>query len=1053
MQLLDRDEAPNAQEDYYSEQWTGAETKFGPAKKTSRKARQSTMASTRIVNEQTNDAGRTVHYPTPDKSPENPSTARNDDTNAEEQLQEDENEEADGLGDLREFDSVLDSEGFSMVSIASIPGVKGHINTSSINEPLRHSTASSTRSKKATPPILPSTIAASRSTSQHSSLQQEHPQPNIAPVQHTHGDQQPDSSYDSDSFGPDPNLSRSNHLPEAFVTKSTGQATRLVTPDDSWEATPSQTQEDIAIQSAMNQRYLGKQPLVQPITLNRPQKPTPVESIASSPPARVLAYSTELQASVHQTPSMPFSSPSLPPPLPVANVRSETRTESSENIRDPGEKEKTPKLACVVKAGIALQGVLGTKKQLGSPFTSPAKARKLSPSQNQSALESLFNDFGQGTRRELRAGLKFGEELARRQREAEESQEAEVHRVSTTEDDVFAQEKQEGLAYPQLPSPTGKEGYRLSLPGSKPTQQAQLPEVRAPEPSSLAKGATESRDGDEMSWKTDTPVKVFQPTIGKSSVTPAQRQDEDGDDQHVGNVTSYSTMTEREARWQRERKTVSHQIDQASASKVIVIDDTSSSDMSSGSLEQTDDESDEPQPIHSSDGASHASPQRSVINDEDEVDVWKAEAHSSSIESAGQDRRNSPGSLFMTSSVLKPAREKVHSPRRREGEVVYSDEAQEDECAALECTTFSDIAARRKAEKARDYDGSASNEKSAQKDELAREAAPRSGEAKREADQGRFSLTGLLSLTGSVWSSRKSVIGKSQLSQSQVISPDQSSIREASLGKEAEHPQAQIVPDHITVQESPVTSRLESESIQRSAVEIRSHGEPTTEHASVIDPPVITPTPIASVRASPKPPTSKDNTSSSAALQAKSDSHAASSVVQMEPLTPASATASNANAPYETPVSSTPSNIAPSESLRAIDDVWEKPHWKALDDLYATTSASMRSPLLPYPIAFDVSTFPSASKPHSARCADSLFNQVIKGDGRCLILGPTEVLVVEAFMDMLRDDNDGRDLWPERVIAKRLFAVLLGEERREEKRAREREAREEAARLIAMGMR
>jgi hypothetical protein len=66
-----------------------------------------------------------------------------------------------------------------------------------------------------------------------------------------------------------------------------------------------------------------------------------------------------------------------------------------------------------VRAGIALQGVL-------SPKPSSEKSRPKSPGGPQGTpkqrLDHLFEGFDSGTRRELRAGLRFGEELAKRQR-------------------------------------------------------------------------------------------------------------------------------------------------------------------------------------------------------------------------------------------------------------------------------------------------------------------------------------------------------------------------------------------------------------------------------------------------------------------------------------------------------------------------------------------------------------------------------------------------------------------------------------------------------------
>ncbi|KAL9618843.1 MAG: hypothetical protein Q9160_006502 [Pyrenula sp. 1 TL-2023] len=128
--------------------------------------------------------------------------------------------------------------------------------------------------------------------------------------------------------------------------------------------------------------------------------PTPPSATALS--LAVTPYQfTQNQAS----PTLP-SPPSPPKPSPVA--RSSTNKSTS-----------LPRLCRVVRAGIALQGVLSpnqeslTKKRQ-QRLRSPLVPAEKSSSKAKERLDDLFGGFDSGMRRELRAGLRFGEELARR---------------------------------------------------------------------------------------------------------------------------------------------------------------------------------------------------------------------------------------------------------------------------------------------------------------------------------------------------------------------------------------------------------------------------------------------------------------------------------------------------------------------------------------------------------------------------------------------------------------------------------------------------------------
>lgn len=92
----------------------------------------------------------------------------------------------------------------------------------------------------------------------------------------------------------------------------------------------------------------------------------------------------------------------------------------------PAKKRTLLSLARVVQTGLALQGILKRQKaasKLKSPFSSPQRSGGRDRSEEMDnprmRLERLFSDFGAETQRELRAGLRFGEQLVQRQIESE----------------------------------------------------------------------------------------------------------------------------------------------------------------------------------------------------------------------------------------------------------------------------------------------------------------------------------------------------------------------------------------------------------------------------------------------------------------------------------------------------------------------------------------------------------------------------------------------------------------------------------------------------------
>jgi len=180
----------------------------------------------------------------------------------------------------------------------------------------------------------------------------------------------------------------------------------------------------------------------------------------------------------------------LPPQMPSSEAHSSPR---------PLEKptDGTPKLTRIVRAGIALQGVLNPNNVSAERSSSAAATGSCSePASTKSPkqrMDDLFSGFGPGTRRELRAGLRLGEELARRQQNAQGK--AKVR----CDDDVFSQDA--ASIYPQLPDSASSKDYSLEVPA--PEQQIEYPALTRRQLPSPEESLVD--DEDRMSLKTTSP--------------------------------------------------------------------------------------------------------------------------------------------------------------------------------------------------------------------------------------------------------------------------------------------------------------------------------------------------------------------------------------------------------------------------------------------------------------------------------------------------------------------------------------------------------------------
>ncbi len=520
----------------------------------------------------------------------------------------------DGNPHLGELDSILESEGFSMVSIASISSARDHLSSPPYSRPVVQGEPSLVEVGEPNLHQNPSSVDGSGGSSSATKLNH-------------HARSKPDRQS-SVAFE-----EAISDYPKSSMLMA---LTRSPQP-------PTKYRSQVQIGPTINHS-------ASPYRGNRASLAG--ADIRSSPPILTVGHGTR---PTQQTPSIVYSSPRLPPPLHPPSTK----------------KSQTPKLARVIRTGIALQGILSNEARLRSPFSSPSKGSVSNQKSPRERLDDLFSGFGDGTRRELRAGLRLGEELAKRQAENNQctDQVAPVERGEV--DDVFTEERTE---YPRLPTPDDSKEYSLPLPDKEP-QDVRYSALLSPGQSSSPAKPLGREDYDAMSWRVDTPVKVLH-----ADVTP-QTQAE----QEVGNETNWSTMEGREAKWQRERQAVSRQIENANTSQVIVIDDTAVLSHDDASFESS-----------SQDGL--AEPEH-----EPQKDIWQEEACSTSLASSpGLPVTQDP---YPTVDMLKPPRGKIPSPWRRDGEMVYSDEAVEDEAALFwQPDTCSKQASRAREERRRRKD-------------------------------------------------------------------------------------------------------------------------------------------------------------------------------------------------------------------------------------------------------------------------------------------------------------------------------------------------------------
>lgn len=328
-----------------------------------------------------------------------------------------------------------------------------------------------------------------------------------------------------------------------------------------------------------------------------------------SPPFHPQEPTSEKRPTPDSTPLKVTSATLIPPMIKAPDTNDFPRP-----LEKPS--DGTPRLVRVVRAGIALQGVLSPRGKAGvdsaekSSFSSSRSAN--SPIER---LNNLFSGFGAGTRRELRAGLRLGEQLAKRQQLLPGRGVAKLQ----PEDDVFAHGETRSSSKPPK-NETGP-AYTLRLPGHGETvRYPNLSDMQLPSP----ERSEIDNDEEEMSWRLDAleNSRLVNLRIGNKSRPTETDQNFEG-----------TTIAREEEKYRLERAAVSREIEEANASQVIIIN--------------SDSEGEE--------------------NNQDEYvidDIWKEQAYASELPS--QSKPDAPSSPHFQS--LEPRRSQIPSPWRRQSQ-------------------------------------------------------------------------------------------------------------------------------------------------------------------------------------------------------------------------------------------------------------------------------------------------------------------------------------------------------------------------------------------------
>jgi hypothetical protein len=284
-----------------------------------------------------------------------------------------------------------------------------------------------------------------------------------------------------------------------------------------------------------------------------------ISQMRSSPPSiapRRYSYTAHLRQQrdffpdMTQTPSIVFSSPSLPPPIQF--LKGHPVSASNPN------QEQRPKLSPIARAGRVLQGITvpssprGRAQSLGSPFKSPVAERKLSSVRDKGAYPSPT----QARRANPLPRVDLAGSLALNDLQCNDM------RSSAHNEDPFSNDAK---THPRSPSPEEKQGYALELPAQRRISDHCLTSVRSENES--------VRSDDAMSWQAEEEVPMNDATTSFANhINPSSNLRGPSIRAETSYLGADNSAEAAERRWAAERDAVKKQVESANTSQVIVID-------------------------------------------------------------------------------------------------------------------------------------------------------------------------------------------------------------------------------------------------------------------------------------------------------------------------------------------------------------------------------------------------------------------------------------------------------------------------------------------------
>lgn len=176
-------------------------------------------------------------------------------------------------------------------------------------------------------------------------------------------------------------------------------------------------------------------------------------------------------------------------------------------------KSETPRLGRVVTAGVALQGVLDPSRLTPEPTQKMLDEKR-------DRLDDLFRGFSEGTRRELQAGLRLGEQLAQAQSTDEPVRDHSSPIKPQSEPNAGSSSRvfktRRKSREPRLLTPEDQDDFVVTPASDPAVNDVQYPSLTANTEMSLPSPA---RSENEMSWRVETPPAVTGNTERLGSVT------------------------------------------------------------------------------------------------------------------------------------------------------------------------------------------------------------------------------------------------------------------------------------------------------------------------------------------------------------------------------------------------------------------------------------------------------------------------------------------------------------------------------------------------------